>query len=226
MGRGQGSARPDRGHGSRDPLLGDILSGRCFDLFHQFTGRCLVQPAVDFHFVAPETESAANEHLVPVFQHVLKGPGIAAPPGGNVGDLEWFAQQLFAETRHEGLEHGGFDQSGAEGIGYGHVTCANRLEEACGPAVALLVQFEGVTGIAVGASENHVHREQPTQGLEHHAALADGQVPGQNQRVPQVASEVAVFKITGATWARAPAARFAVCRDGSAPGQPGSHATR
>ena len=63
-------------------------------------------------------------------QHARALGRLAAPPGGDVGHLQLFAQDVFREYRQERRGRSRLEQSRPQRVGHGHVARHYRLDQA------------------------------------------------------------------------------------------------
>ncbi len=141
-------------------------------------------------------EGRLDEQAVQIFQDMLAGRLLAAPPGGDGGHFQFLAEQMLAQAgqkRHEGRA---LQQAGAQGVGDGDVARAHGLQQAGHAKDGIVAQFQRIAKIVVHAAENDVDRLQAAQGFEIDAVVAHGQVLALDEHVTEIAGEVTLLEIS------------------------------
>ncbi len=117
-------------------------------------------------FGAGTGEGGFDDHAVEIGEDVVAGGGFTAPERADGGDVEVFTEEIFAEAWEEHHECGGFEHSGAEGIGDGDGAGVDGLDEAGDAEGGIGAKFEGVAEFVILASEDDIDALETAEGFE------------------------------------------------------------
>ena len=129
------------------------------------------------------------------WQHILQGCRFTAPPARNGRQLQFFAQQVTRQRRHEAQQRIRFKKARAWGVGHQHVAAAHGLQQAWHTQCGVGTQLQRVEPVVVDPLEQAVHGLQTLQGLQVELFIAHRQVIALHQTQAQIAGQVGVLKI-------------------------------
>ena len=130
-----------------------------------------------------------------MFKDVLARSGLAAPPGGDGGQQQFFAEQMTAQTGEEGHQTGRFQDAAADGVIDGDGAVAHGLHETGDAEQRVAAEFERVTETVVHTAVNDIDGLQAREGFQEHTAVADRKIRAFDEGEAPVAGEEGVFKI-------------------------------
>ena len=128
-------------------------------------------------------------------QHLAQRGVFAAPPGGQRGQGEFFAQQVAADGGQKTQQRTRLQGGRARRVGQQQVAGAQHLQQAGHAQGRVGAHLQRVQPFVVHAFDERVHRLQAAEGLEVQALVAHRQVVALDQREAQVARQIGVFEI-------------------------------
>ena len=126
---------------------------------------------------------------------LLAAPFGAAPDGGDVGNLQLFAQQRQRHRRQIGVHGRRFDHAAAQRIGQHHAAGAHRLHQPRHTQRAVAAKLQRIAEVAVHAAEDGRDALQAGQCFQKHFAIAHRQVVALHKRQAQVMRQIDMFEI-------------------------------
>ena len=136
-----------------------------------------------------------DDALAQLRQHVAQGGRLAAPPGVQGGQQQFFAQQFAPQGGQKTQQRAGFEKARARRVGHHHVAGAHRLQQAGHAQARFGAHFQRVEEGIVHPLDDAVHRLQAVQRLQVQALVAHRQIAPFDQRDAQVACQVGVLEI-------------------------------
>ena len=128
-------------------------------------------------------------------QHVLQGSGFTAPPTRNGRQLQFFAQQVTRQCRHETQQRVRLQKARARSVGHQNVATAHRLEQARHAQCGVGAHFQRVQPIVIDALEQSMHLLQALQGFQIKLFVAHGQVIALHQAQTKIPRQISVLEI-------------------------------
>ncbi|MGZ2485328.1 hypothetical protein ACVITL_003851 [Rhizobium pisi] len=120
---------------------------------------------------------------------------LAAPPGGDRGQLQILAQKMPTDGRHEGEKRPGFENAGAERIDDGDAFGAQRFDEAWRADMRILVQLQRIGEGRIETAPEHADRLEASDRAHHDAALDDGEILALKQHEAEITGDVSVLVV-------------------------------
>ena len=198
--RDEHAVLPGRGGGEGDHLLTDEPRAVRLEPGVEGLARHGAEPAAEDGGVVglvgePGRERGTDHHPVLVGADVGALRGLAAPPGGDVGQDERLAEQRLGDAREEGEERAGLEDAGAERVDEGDGAGAGRADEAGGAEAGGGVELERVGEGGVEAAPEDGDRAEAGDGADHDAAVLDGEILAFEQAEAEVAGDPGVLEV-------------------------------
>ena len=128
-------------------------------------------------------------------QGLFHGGALAAPPGGQSGQLQCLAQQVVGQRGQKAQQRGRLQKGRPRRIGHQHIAGANGLQQSGHTQRRVRAQFQRVKVLVVHAFEQAVNGHQALEGLEVQVLVTHDQVTALDQTQAQVTRQVGVLKI-------------------------------
>ena len=193
--RRQSAVVPGRRGGKFHPLLRDKQVGIKFNLPAQRVAFGRAQRLFRIGHAQVGAERRLDDQPVEIFDDVLPGRILAAPPGGHRRQFQFLAEQMPAQAGQKRHERRALQQAAAERVGHRHVARAQRLDQARHAEHRVVAQFQRVAKIVVHAAQDHIHAVEAAQGFQKDAVVAHGQVLALDEHVAEVAREIGLLEI-------------------------------
>ncbi len=140
-------------------------------------------------------ERGRLDHLLAELgQHRQRSRALAAPPGGQRGQREFFAEQFARERRQKPEQRGRLEKRRPRCVGHHDVARAHRLQQPRHAERGVGAQFQRVQVFVIDALDQAVHRLQAAQRLQVKPLIAHGQVTAFDQQQAEITREVRVFE--------------------------------
>ena len=136
-----------------------------------------------------------DHQVFEVGEHVGATCRVTAPPRRRAGDQRLLAEQHPGQLAQVGQQRRVLREPRTERVDDADVAAAARLDESGHSQQRVGPQLEGVAPLGVLAAHDHMHRFEPGDRLQPHVAVADGEVVGLDEGVPQRAGEEAVLEV-------------------------------
>ena len=130
-----------------------------------------------------------------MFDDVLDGRLLAAPPRRHRRQLERFAQHPLRDAGQEAQQRSRFDNAGTQGIGHDDPARAHGAQQARHAQCRIGAQFDRIAIVIVEPAQDRVHAPQARQRLQIDGIATHGQVVALDQRQAQVARQIGVFEV-------------------------------
>ena len=127
---------------------------------------------------------------------------LAAPPGGDIGQLQILAQQAPRQRGQETQQSARFDHTRARHVGHRHAAAADRLDQARHAQARGAVQLQRIDEVGVNPAPDDVGAFEAGDGAHVHAPVAGDQVLAFDQQEAKVAGQVRLLEIGLAVGAR------------------------
>ena len=121
-------------------------------------------------------EGAGDGEGVDIALHVRAFGRLAAPPGGDVWQLQRLAEQPVAERGQEAQERVGLHDAGARHVGDHSPARPDRFQQRRHAQARRAVQLHGIDEVGVHAPPDHVGPLQPGDGADVDDAVAHHEV--------------------------------------------------
>ena len=145
--------------------------------------------------VAAEGEGRSQDELFEVLTDIGELAALSAPPGGDRRQLQFFAEQMAAETRQEGEEGRAFQQAAAERVDDGHSACARGFDQSGHAEQRVAAHLKRIAEGICDAAQNHVHLAQAFEGFHEHPSVAHGEILTLDQREAEQSREISVLEV-------------------------------
>ncbi|MNZ74402.1 hypothetical protein D3C78_928500 [compost metagenome] len=186
---------PDRRLGKQRTLLADIGVGPLAQALGQRRALLGIQLGTELRGEVLRGKGGADQQLGQLFQRFFQHRRLAAPPAGDRRQLQFRAEQPFADQRQKARQAGRFQHAAAQGIGHQHAALAHRIEQPRHTERRVGAQLQRVAEVVVEAAQQRVHALQPAEGLQVDGAVAHGQVAALDQRIAELARQVEVLEV-------------------------------
>ena len=143
----------------------------------------------------PRIKGVAQDGGFQPAQRFLAAPFGAAPDGGDVGNLQLFAQQCQRHRRQIGIHGRRFDHAAAQRIGQHHAAGAHRFHQSGHAQRTVAAEFQRIAEIAVHAAEDGGDALKAGQRLQEHFAIAHRQVVTLDKRQAQIMRQIDMLEI-------------------------------
>ncbi|MNK66157.1 hypothetical protein D3C87_854710 [compost metagenome] len=137
----------------------------------------------------------ADDHTFDIAGNMAALGLLPAPPGGDGGQLQFLAQNVAADARHEGEQRPRFENAAAKCVDDGQRFIAQRLHHARRADMGLLVEFQRIGIGSVQTPPENADGFEPRHGSDHDAAVDDGEVLALQQHEAEITGDIGVFEI-------------------------------
>ena len=148
-------------------------------------------------------ERAFHDQRLQRPERVVAFAVLPAPPRRDVGDAQFFTEEMPRERGQKGEERRGLDRAGAERIGDRDVARARRFHESGHAEEGIAAQFQRIAAGVVHAADDHVHRLQALERFQENPPVAHREIAALHQLVAEITREVGVLEIGFGVRARA-----------------------
>ena len=120
---------------------------------------------------------------------------LPAPPGGDIGQNQLFAEQAARQVGHETEQRRGFGHAGAERVGDRHIALADRLDQARHAEPRAAFQLQRIGEIGIDAPPDHVGALEAGDGADMGLPVARDEIGALDQQEAEIAGEIGLFVI-------------------------------
>ena len=191
----EGAAFPDGGGGQGDLLLGDVLVGPGLEAIEELPACVGGELGAEDGLHAELGKGGLDDDVVEVCEGPGEGFFLAAPPGGDGGELEVFAEEVAGEAGEKRHDGGRLDEAAAEGVGDVDVAGDDGVDQAGDAEEGVAAELEGIAEVVVDAAEDDVDLLEAADGFQVDAAVADGEVGAFDEGEVEVLGEVGVLEV-------------------------------
>ena len=140
-------------------------------------------------------EGGLDDERIEIFEHGVAGLFLAAPPGGDAGQREFFAEHFPAKGIEKREQRRSFDGPAPELVGERDALVVGGVHEAGHAEQGVAVQFERIAERGVDAADNRIDAAEAADGAQEDLGIARGEIGALDEGEAEVAGEVGVFEI-------------------------------